>query len=104
MNTHSQYRLTYTALHHANGSPKVNVYADVSMLGLAPVLGNHMCLYFFLKHMQGLVGGLRLHNPKEYDARPLAIKTLKEMGFYGEPVPSGMKAKLGFYLAFMSKM
>lgn len=104
MNTYSQYRKTYTELHYRNGLSKVNVYADVSMLGLAPVLNNPLCLYFFMRHMQSLVSGLRLQNPKAFDARPLAIMTLNSLGYYGEPAPSGLKAKCNFYMKFLSKI
>lgn len=104
MNTYSQYRRTYTELHHTNGSCKVNVFSDVTMLGLAPVLNNPLCLFFFLRHMQNLVSGLRLQNPKGFDARPLAIMTLKSLGFYGEHVPAGLKAKCSFYLKFLSNV
>lgn len=104
MNSNSRYRMNYTDLHYPNGTAKGNVYADVSMTGLAPVLGNPVCLFFFLKHMQTVVSGLRLQSPSSYDSRPLAIKTLKALGYYGEAVPSGLRAKWGFYLRFLQQM
>lgn len=104
MTTHTQYRMTYTDLHNADGTATVNVYADVSMLGLAPVLKNPLCLYFFLEHMKAVVGGLRLTNPEQFDSRPLAIRELKSLGYYGEPAPAGLVAKLKFYAQFMRKV
>lgn len=104
MNTHSQYRMTYTDLHNADGTATVNVYADVTMLGLAPVLKNPLCCYFFLEHMKCVVAGLRLSNPQAYDARPLAIRELKSLGYYGESAPAGLVAKFKFYMQFLRKV
>lgn len=100
LTTRSMYRAHYSDLNSPAGDSRSNVFADISLPALAPVLQNALLQMVFLQYMTNEIHALNLSEKQKVDGYALAIDRLQKLGYYGVPIPAGFVEKVKFYWSF----
>jgi len=102
MTTRTMFRANYADLNTRTGDARANVFADITLPALAPVLRNPLLQMAFLRYLTNEIFSLNLHDKQNVDGYAMAIDRLQKLGYYGTPVPSGIADKAKFYWAFIN--
>ncbi len=102
MTTRTMFRANYVDLNTRKGEARANVFADITLPALAPVLRNPLLQMVFLQYMTNEIFALNLREKQSIDGYAMAIDRLQKLGYYGKPVPTGFSDKAKFYWAFFN--
>lgn len=102
MTTRAMFRANYADLNSRTGEARANVFADITLPALAPVLRNPLLQVAFLRYLTNEIFALNLHEKQNVDGYAMAIDRLQKLGYYGTPVPVGFAGKIKFYWAFFN--
>lgn len=104
VHSRSSFRAQYAELQNSDGTVRKNVFADVSLPGLAPVLKNPLMQFAFMKYLTREVAALNLRKGQHFSPMSFSIIRLQKLGYYCEPVPSGFVPAIKFYLGFLEAL
>ncbi len=100
MTTRNMFRANYADLNSRTGEARANVFADITLPALAPVLRNPLLQMAFLRYLTNEIFALNLQEKQNVDSYAIAIDRLQKLGYYGTPVPAGFADKAKFYWDF----
>lgn len=100
LTTRAMYRANYADLNTRNGSARSNVFADVTLPAIAPVLRNPLLQVAFHRYLTNEIFALNLGVNQTVDSYAMAVDRLQKLGYYGKEAPVGIAEKCKFYWGF----